>query len=63
MITLKSSDGKFCEVDQVVIEESQTIKHLIEDDCVDIHAPFHNVTCTILVKVIEYSKKHVESSK
>ncbi|KAF6171816.1 hypothetical protein GIB67_007337 [Kingdonia uniflora] len=62
-ITLNSSDGKSFEVDQVVTEELQTIKHLIEDDCVDNHFPLPNVTSTILVKVIEYSKKHVESSK
>ncbi|KAF6164033.1 hypothetical protein GIB67_028737 [Kingdonia uniflora] len=62
-ITLNSSDGESFEVDQVVAEESQTIKHLIEDDCADNPVPLPNVTSAILAKVIEYCKKHVESPK
>ncbi|KAF6164039.1 hypothetical protein GIB67_028743 [Kingdonia uniflora] len=62
-ITLNSSDGESFEVDQVVAEESQTIKHLIEDDCADNPVPLPNVTSKILAKVIEYCKKHVESPK
>ncbi|RYR79274.1 hypothetical protein Ahy_A01g004106 isoform A [Arachis hypogaea] len=51
-ITLKSSDGEAFEVDEAVALESQTIKHMIEDDCAD----------KILAKVIEYCKKHVEAA-
>ncbi|RYR14018.1 hypothetical protein Ahy_B04g070697 isoform A [Arachis hypogaea] len=51
-ITLKSSDGEAFEVDEAVALESQTIKHMIED----------NVTSKILAKVIEYCKKHVEAA-
>ncbi|KAL1193287.1 SKP1-like protein 1B [Cardamine amara subsp. amara] len=59
-ITLKSSDGENFEVDEAVALESQTIKHMIEDDCADNGIPLPNVTSKILSKVIEYCKKHVE---
>nr|BAE72119.1 SKP1-like protein [Silene latifolia] len=59
-ILLKSSDGEDFEVDQIVALESQTIKHMIEDDCADNAIPLPNVTGKILSKVIEYCKKHVE---
>ncbi|TXG52015.1 hypothetical protein EZV62_021184 [Acer yangbiense] len=62
-ITLKSSDGEAFEVDEAVALESQTIKHMIEDDCADNGIPLPNVTSKILSKVIEYCKKHVESPK
>ncbi|XP_030535850.1 SKP1-like protein 1B [Rhodamnia argentea] len=62
-ITLRSSDGESFEVDEAVAVESQTIKHMIEDDCADSGIPLPNVTSRILAKVIEYCKKHVESAK
>ena len=62
-ITLKSSDGESFEVDEAVAIESQTIKHMIEDDCADNGIPLPNVTSKILAKVIEYCKKHVENPK
>ncbi|KAM1987134.1 hypothetical protein ACFX15_034438 [Malus domestica] len=60
MITLKSSDGEAFEVDEAVAMESQTIKHMVEDDCADNAIPLPNVTSHILAKVIEYCRKHVE---
>ncbi|XP_026439317.1 transcription factor GTE8-like [Papaver somniferum] len=57
MVTLRSSDGWSFEVEEVVALQSQTIKRLIEDNCVDI--PLPNVTSNILAKVLEYCKKHV----
>ncbi|KAF5207101.1 Skp1-like protein [Thalictrum thalictroides] len=62
-VTLKSSDGEAFEVDEAVAIESQTIKHMIEDECADDGIPLPNVTSKILAKVIEYCKKHVESPK
>ncbi|XP_057531037.1 SKP1-like protein 1B [Amaranthus tricolor] len=62
-ILLKSSDGETFEVDEVVALESQTIKHMVEDDCADNVIPLPNVTSKILAKVIEYCKKHVDSPK
>ncbi|KAK7252986.1 hypothetical protein RIF29_37332 [Crotalaria pallida] len=61
-ITLKSSDGEAFEVDEAVAVESQTIKHMIEDDCADNGIPLPNVTSKILAKVIEYCKKHVDAA-
>ncbi|PRQ18829.1 putative S-phase kinase-associated protein [Rosa chinensis] len=60
IITLKSSDEETFDIEEVVALESQTIKHMVEDDCVDNGIPLPNVTGAILAKVIEYCKKHVE---
>ncbi|KAE8719135.1 SKP1-like protein 1B [Hibiscus syriacus] len=61
-IMLRSSDGEAFEVEEVVAVESQTIKHMIEDDCADSEIPLPNVTSQILSKVIEYCKKHVDAA-
>ncbi|CDP14555.1 unnamed protein product [Coffea canephora] len=63
IIVLKSSDGETFEVEELVALESQTIKHMIEDNCADTCIPLPNVTSKILAKVIEYCKKHVEAPK
>ncbi|KAK9113270.1 hypothetical protein Scep_020789 [Stephania cephalantha] len=62
-VTLKSSDSETFDVEEAVAVESQTIKHMIEDDCADSVIPLPNVTGKILAKVIEYCKKHVDASK
>ncbi|OVA04037.1 SKP1 component [Macleaya cordata] len=61
-ITLKSSNNGIFDVDEAVALETQTIKHMIENCCADNGIPLPNVTCNILAKVIEYCKKHVETS-
>ncbi|XP_047088294.1 SKP1-like protein 1 [Lolium rigidum] len=62
-ITLKSSDGEQFEVDEAVAMESQTIRHMIEDDCADNGIPLPNVNAKILSKVVEYCSKHVQAAK
>ncbi|XP_051144484.1 SKP1-like protein 1A [Andrographis paniculata] len=62
LIVLKSSDGETFEVEEAVALESQTIKHMVEDDVVDTCIPLPNVTSKILAKVIEYCKRHVASA-
>ncbi|GLU02722.1 hypothetical protein SLE2022_199620 [Rubroshorea leprosula] len=61
-IMLSSSDGQTFEVEEAVAVESQTIKHMIEDDCADNVIPLPNVTSKIFSKVIEYCKKQVEAA-
>ncbi|XP_026383037.1 SKP1-like protein 1A [Papaver somniferum] len=67
MLTLKSSDGGTFDVEESVALQSQTIKHMIDDDCTDNGIPLPNVTGKILdleftlYKVIEYCRKHAES--
>ncbi|CAL5210881.1 unnamed protein product [Lathyrus oleraceus] len=62
-INLKSCDGDIFEIDEAVALESQTIKHMIEDNCADATGiPLPNVTSKTLAKVIEYCKKHVEAA-
>ncbi|XP_024006168.1 LOW QUALITY PROTEIN: SKP1-like protein 11 [Eutrema salsugineum] len=58
-IVLKSSDGETFEVEEAVALQSQTVAHMVEDDCVGDGIPLPNVTSHILTKVIEYCKKHV----
>ncbi|TKW14610.1 hypothetical protein SEVIR_5G177650v4 [Setaria viridis] len=41
--------------------ESQTIRHMIEDNCAD-GIPLPNVNSKILSKVIEYCNKHVHAA-
>ncbi|XP_077246637.1 SKP1-like protein 1B [Tasmannia lanceolata] len=57
-VTLKSSDGECFDVDVAVAEQSQTIKHMIEDDCADNGIPLPNVTGKILSLVVAYCNKH-----
>ncbi|XP_004248652.1 SKP1-like protein 1B [Solanum lycopersicum] len=63
MIILRSFNGESFEVDETVALESETIKHMIEDDCANNTIPVPNVTGKILAKVIKYCKRHVEVSK
>ncbi|XP_059314410.1 SKP1-like protein 1B [Lycium ferocissimum] len=61
-IMLRNSDGKTFEVEESVALESQTIKHMIEDDCANTSIPLPSVTSKILAKVIEYCKRHVDAA-
>ncbi|KAJ0232509.1 SKP1 component [Hirschfeldia incana] len=59
IFVLKSSDGETFEVEEAVALQSQTIAHMVEDNCVGNEIPLANITGEILTKVIEYCKKHV----
>ncbi|XP_056697387.1 SKP1-like protein 1A [Spinacia oleracea] len=61
-VILKSSDHEEFIMDENVALQCQTIKHMSEDDCANNVIPVPNVTSAILVKVIEYCKKHVDAS-
>ncbi|GAV87655.1 Skp1 domain-containing protein/Skp1_POZ domain-containing protein [Cephalotus follicularis] len=61
-ITLVSNDDETFEVEEAVAKQSQTIKHMVEDDCANGPIPLPNVTGNILAKVIEYCNKHVEEA-
>ncbi|KAI3851580.1 hypothetical protein MKX03_020751 [Papaver bracteatum] len=61
-VTLKSSDGETFDVKESISLQSQTIKHMIEDDCADNEIPLPSVTSKILAKVIEYCKKHDDNA-
>ena len=61
-INLKSSDGDVFEVEYAVGLMSQTIKRVIDTGCAGDSIPLPKVTSKILVKVIEYCKRHVEVS-
>ncbi|KAI3864417.1 hypothetical protein MKX03_007772 [Papaver bracteatum] len=52
MVTLKSCDGETFDVKESVALQSQTIKHMIEDDCADNGIPLPNVTSKILAKFV-----------
>ncbi|EOA18007.1 hypothetical protein CARUB_v10006442mg [Capsella rubella] len=58
IIELKSNDGETFKVEEKVAIQSQTIAHMVEDDCANSEIPLPNVTGKILSLVIEYCKKH-----
>ncbi|MCL7032992.1 hypothetical protein MKW94_019193 [Papaver nudicaule] len=58
MITLKSADNKTFTVEKSIVMISETIKHLVEDDCAENVIPLANVTGNVLEKVIVFLKKH-----
>jgi S-phase kinase-associated protein 1 len=49
------------DVEEAVAMKSQTIKHMIEDDCANSVIPLPNVSAKTLTKVIEYCKEHVKA--
>ncbi|CAH8386265.1 unnamed protein product [Eruca vesicaria subsp. sativa] len=61
-IELTSSDGESFIIDEAVALQAGTLANMIEDDCVAEAIPLPNVTGTILAKVIEYCKRHVDAA-
>ncbi|XP_015163299.1 SKP1-like protein 11 [Solanum tuberosum] len=59
-LTLKTCDGKEFVHEEAIVVSSQTIKNMVEDDCVSNAIPLPNVHSKTMTKVIEYWKKHLE---
>ncbi|KAG5624386.1 hypothetical protein H5410_009604 [Solanum commersonii] len=59
-LTLKTYDGKKFVLDEAIVIRSQTIKNMVEDDCVSNVIPLPNVHSKTMTKVIKYWKKHSE---
>ncbi|VVB06321.1 unnamed protein product [Arabis nemorensis] len=59
MIVVKTSDDKTFEIDESIAIQSETIAHLVEDDCAANVIPLSNVTSEIFSKVIAYCGKRV----
>ncbi|XP_019155214.1 PREDICTED: SKP1-like protein 1B [Ipomoea nil] len=57
-VTVRSSDGEVFELSETVAQQSETLKHMIRDDCAENCIPLPNVTGKILAMVLEYCKKH-----
>lgn len=62
MITLTSSDKVSFEVEETVVCQCETLKAMVEDCCTADGIPVPNVKGSVLAKVIEYCKKHAQSS-
>ncbi|MCL7049251.1 hypothetical protein MKW94_011001 [Papaver nudicaule] len=63
MVTLKTGDNKTFVVERSVVLISETIKHLIEDDCAEDVIPLENITGEVLEKVLVFLKKHAPAMK
>ncbi|XP_006361573.1 SKP1-like protein 1A [Solanum tuberosum] len=59
-LTLKTCDGMEFVLDEAIDVRSQTIKNMVENDCVSNVIPLPNVDSKTMTKVIEYWKKHSE---
>lgn len=60
MLKMMCSDGNEVVVEEAVAMKSQTIRHMIEDNCAEGIIPIPNVTATVLSKVFQYCKKHLD---
>ncbi|XP_047333016.1 SKP1-like protein 1B [Impatiens glandulifera] len=60
-IVLKSSDDVLFDMYESIAVQSQTLKHMIEDDCANNTIPIPNVNSKILAKVLEFCNKHGEA--
>ncbi|TMX04698.1 hypothetical protein EJD97_005780 [Solanum chilense] len=59
-LTLKTNDKEEFVLEEAIAIRSQTIKNMVEDDCVSNFIPLPNVDSKTMIKVIEYWKKHSE---
>ncbi|KAG4168627.1 hypothetical protein ERO13_A12G037000v2 [Gossypium hirsutum] len=61
-IKLRTSDQKVFEVEEAVVVQSQTIKYFYENGCPGSVIHVHSVSGDILSKILNYCKKHVNST-
>lgn len=61
VVTLQAQDGTEFKVPLNAANMSETMRNLIEDSGIEAAIPLPNVTGTILAKVIEFCKYHVEN--
>ncbi|KAG5572024.1 hypothetical protein H5410_061790 [Solanum commersonii] len=54
LLTLKTCDGNEFVLNEAIAVRSQTIKNMVEDDCVSNVIPLPNVHSKTMTKVIEY---------
>ncbi|XP_058108914.1 SKP1-like protein 1A [Magnolia sinica] len=59
-VTLRTSDGEVFELEETVASQSQMIRFMMEDNCANDAIQLPTITARILVKVIEYCKKHAK---
>ncbi|XP_015069421.1 SKP1-like protein 1A [Solanum pennellii] len=59
-LNLKTCDGKEFVLDETIAVRSETIKNMVEDNCVSNVIPLPNVDSKTMTKIIEYWKKHLE---
>ncbi|KAH0456648.1 hypothetical protein IEQ34_014555 [Dendrobium chrysotoxum] len=62
MIRMMASDGKEVVVEEVVAMQSEIIRHMIEDNCIEDVILMPNVTASVLSNIFHYCKKHIDFS-
>ncbi|KAK4359954.1 hypothetical protein RND71_022183 [Anisodus tanguticus] len=60
ILILKSSEGVEFQMEESIVVQSGTIKNMVEDDCTVF--PLSSIDTKILIKIMEYMKKHVEKT-
>lgn len=63
MVVLKCSDGEEFEVESLIANQSETIKNIIDDGCVEREVPLPNVVGSVLAKVLEYWNRHMSEKE
>ncbi|KAI9076982.1 hypothetical protein K1719_041058 [Acacia pycnantha] len=62
MVTLRSNDDEEFDIPMNVASQSELVKNMLDDLGDSKVVPLNNVNSAILAKVIEYCKKHAEST-
>lgn len=60
ILTLKSADNNEFQVEASIAVQSTAIKNMVEDGYTDI--PLVNISSEVLIKILDYLKKHAENS-